>query len=220
MGLADTAAQAAGPADDAGTFEKKDISSAIPPEQKDAVDRIVAAGMKIMYSPAMRDDLKTALASKDPTPKVLAENVLGLMLTMDQKAGKSGLPPPALLPAAVELLGDAADLMVKGGRPVGQDDYTTAIQMLFVMMSKKMGMNDAQIMDTANKALPPDQQVAGGAPPDGPAADAANAPPAGMPPAGAGGPAAPDSGAPGLAQQAAAAAPVDPNAPPPEEQQP
>ena len=205
MGLADQAAKAA-PQDDAGTFEKKDISAAIPPEQKDAVDRIVAAGMKLMYSPGMRDELRKAVASKEPTPKVLAENILGLMLTMDKQAGKSGLPPAALMPAAVELLGEGADLMVKAGRPVSQDDYTTAIQTLFVMMSKKMGMNDAQIMDTANKALPADQQVDGGAPPDGPAADAAAAGGAGAPAAPAGPPAVGGAVPP-------AAPPVDPTDP-------
>lgn len=206
MGIADKAAQsaAADPGADpsAGeTFTKPDISSAVPPEMQDAVARITAAGMKLMYSPQMRDKLKEAVNSPDPTPKVLAENVTGLLLIMDRQAGKSGLPGPALMPAAVELLGDAGDAMVKAGRPVSQDDFKTAIQMTFVLMSKKMGMNDAQIMDTANKALPPDQQVAGGAPPDGPAADAAQAadsadPAAAVPPGPEG------------------AAPVDPNAPP------
>lgn len=172
---ADTAAAPAAPGDtgetgDSGaTFQKADLSSAIPPEQQDAVQRIVAAGMKMMYGPNMRDQLRKAINSPDPTPKVLAENVAGLMLMMD-KASKGGLPAQAILPAAVELLGDAADAMVQAGRPVSQEDYKSAIQMLFVLISHKMGMNEAQIMDTANKALPPDQQLNGGAPPDGPAA--------------------------------------------------
>lgn len=171
-GLAEQAAAAApqGESPESGTFTKPDITSAIPPEQVDAVNRIAAAGMKMMYSPGMRDELKAAVNSPEPTPKVLAENVTGLMLTIDQKAGNGGIPPEAIMPAAVELLGDAADMMVKAGRPVSQEDFKTAMQMLFVMMSKKMGMDDAAIMDTANKSLPPDQQVGGGAPPDGPAA--------------------------------------------------
>ena len=191
MALAQEAAKGATPGE---SFTKPDISSAIPPEQKDAVDRVVAAGMKMMYSPGMRDDLKAAVNSPDPTPKVLAENVVGLLLTMDKQAGQSGIPGEALMPAAVELVGDAGEMLVEAGRPVTQEDYKTAVQMAFVLISKKMGMDDGQIMDTANKALPPDQQVAGGAPPDGPAAEAPpvdpaaptvpTAPPAGMPPAG------------------------------------
>ena len=175
-GLAEQAATAA-PAPEgepgADTFTKPDITSAIPPEQVDAVNRIVAAGMKLMYSAGMRDELKAAVNSPEPTAKVLAENVTGLMLMMDQKSGKSGLPPEAIMPAAVELLGDSGDMMVKAGRPVSQEDFKTAMQMLLVMVSKKMGMDDAQVMDMANKALPPEQQAGGGLPPDGPAADAA-----------------------------------------------
>lgn len=193
MALADRAAAAAPTEGGGESFTKPDLSGIpLTPEQRDSVDRIVAAGLKMMLSPAMRDDLKKAMNSPEPTAKVLAENVVGLMLTMDQKAGKSGLPPEAIMPAAVELLGEAGDLMVQGGRPVSQEDFRTAIQMAFVLISKKMGMNDSQIMDTANKALPPSEQVAGGAPPNGPAADAVaaagaapqGAPPAGMPPQG------------------------------------
>lgn len=218
MALADMAAKAApGPdAPDGGgdTFKKPDIASAIPPEQQDAVQRIVAAGMKLMYSPGMRDELRKAVSSPDPTPKVLSENVVGLLLTMDQKAGKGGLPAPALMPAAVELLGEAGDAMVQAGRAVTQEDFKTSIQMTFVLMSKKMGMNDAQIMDTANKALPPEEQVGGGAPPDGPAADAAaQEPPPQAPPT-------PAGGAGPVPPAGAGAPPVDPNAPPPEQPQP
>lgn len=161
-----------------GSFTKPDISKAIPPNMVDVVQRIVAAGMKLMYGPNMRDKLREAVQSKDPTAQVLAENVTGLMLILDRTASKTkgnGIPPEAVLPAAIELLGDAADAMVQAGREVTQDDFKTAMQTTFVLISHKMGMNEAQIMDAANKALPPDQQANGGAPPDGPAAQAAAA---------------------------------------------
>lgn len=206
-------AAAAAPADDQGSgepFKKPDISSVIPPEFKDVVDRIVAAGMKIMYAPASRDDLMKAVQSPDPLPKTLAMNITGLMLTIDQKAGKSGIPPQAIGPASMELLGDACELMSQS-KPVSMDDYKAAAQMMFVMIGKKLGASDADIMDAANKALPPDQQEAGGAPPDGPGADASQ-PPA-VPP-GAAAPAA----VPPTATPPGGAPPVDPTAPPPDEE--
>jgi len=191
MGLADQAAaqvaapdaEGAEPKPDAegggDTFTKPDISKAIPPELQDTVQRIVAAGMKIMYSPDMRDDIKKAVQSPDPTPKVMTDNVVGLLLTLDQKAGQSGLPGPALMPAAVELLGEAGTVLVQAGRPVSQDDFKAAIQLTFVLMSKKMGMKDGDIMNTAKSALPPGEQ--GAADEQAPPADA-SAPPAGAPP--------------------------------------
>lgn len=219
MGLADKAAAAA-PADSGGTgepFKKPDISSVIPPEVKDVVDRVVAAGMKIMYSPAARDDLMKAVQSTDPLPKTLAMNITGLMLMIDQKAGKSGIPPQAIGPASMELLGDACELMSQS-KPVTMDDYKSAAQMMFVLIGKKLGASDADIMDAANKALPEDQQVAGGAPPDGPAADvaAAAAPPAGAtPPAD---PNAPPAGGPPVAPVAPPGAPAA-TAPPPTDEE-
>ena len=176
MELAAMAAQQA-PQEAAEPFVKPDVSSTVPPELKDAVDRIVAAGMKLMYAPQTRAQLEKAVQSQEPVPKVLAENITGLILMLDSKT-KGGLPPEPLFPAAVTLLGDAAEVLSEAGRPVTKDDYENGVRMLYVMLSKKLGASDAQIMDAANKALPADQQVAGGTPPDGPATDA---PPAGMP---------------------------------------
>lgn len=173
MALADmAAAQAEQPAGE--PFQKPDVSAQIPEALRDPVDRIVAAGMKVMYSPQTRAQLQKAVQSNEPVPKVLAENVTGLILMLDSKT-QGGLPAEPIFPAAVILLGDAAEVMTQAGKQVTMDQYNDGVRMLYVMLGKKMGGSDAQIMDAANKALPPEKQVAGGAPPDGPAA--AEAPP-------------------------------------------
>lgn len=162
---------------DAG-FKKPDVAQFVPPEIKDAVDRISAAGMKIMYSEQMKDDRDQAINSPEPVPKKLSDNVVGLLLTMDQQA-KGGLPPAALFPAAVMLLAEAGDLLVAAGQPVSQDDFNTAAMMAFAEMGKRMGGSPDQIMQAAGAGLPPEEQ-AGAAPPDA----AAGAPqPAGGAPA-------------------------------------
>ena len=50
------------------------------------LDRIVAAGMRIMYSPEMADERDQAVQSQEPVAKKLADNVTGLLLTLDQQA--------------------------------------------------------------------------------------------------------------------------------------
>ena len=149
-GLMDKAAASAPPAQ---RFNKPDVSGAVPPEMKDAVDRVVAAGMKVMYSPEMQQERQQAVQSQDPMPKKLAENVTGLMLTLDQRT-KGGIPVQALFPAAMMLLSEAAELLTEAGQTVSDEDYKEAARMLFVLIGKKLGGTDEQIMQAAQQALP------------------------------------------------------------------
>lgn len=199
MALADVAKKAAAPIaegnPDGASFEKKDISSAIPPEAKDAVDRIVAAGMKIMFNPATRQHMMQGIQSKEPVPKKIAENVTGLLLLVDQKAKQAGqtLPGPAIFPAAYELAAQAGEVLVKAGQPVSHEDFNSAVQLLYVMIGKKMGGTDEQIMGAAAKHV------------EGAVADEGAA---------AGEPVPPEGGAAPVDPNAAAAPPVDPTAAP------
>lgn len=141
----------------AGAFVAKDISQVVPPEQMDAVQRIVAAGMQLMYDPAQRKQLMAAVASPDPVPKTMAMSVVGIILVLSKKA-PSGLPPAAIMPAEYELMIEAGTVLEKAGKTVTQDDFNAALQLAFALTGKKMGASDAEIMDAAHKALPPDQQ--------------------------------------------------------------
>ena len=184
-------------------FQPADISKAVPPQAKDAVDRVVAAGMKIMYSPEMKDERMQAVQSPDPIPKKLSDNILGLMLTLDQQT-KGGIPVEALFPAAMMLMTEAAQILTHAGQAVSDEDYKDAARMLFVGIGKKLGGTDQQIMDAAKQALPGGGGADGAPPddgsgmPDDPAADPAATPPDQpmQPAAGPGGP--PPSGTPPL----------------------
>ncbi len=138
-----------------GEFKRPDAAQFTPPDQKDAVERVVAAGMKLMYSPAMREELKAEIARDVPVPQKLAEAVTGLLLTLD-KQSQGGIPVGALFPAGLELLSESAQVLTAAGQPVGQADYNTAAQMMFVQMGRKMGASDEQMMGTL------EQQVGGG----------------------------------------------------------
>ena len=134
------------------TFTPKDPTPHIPPQLVDTVHRIVAAGMKVIYSPAMAKARQDALSSPEPMPKKLADNVTGLMLVLDQKS-QPGLPPEALFPSAVLLLNEIAGIFVQAGQNVTEDDYTAAIQILYVQLGKKLGATNDQLMQGAEQAL-------------------------------------------------------------------
>lgn len=152
-------AQAKGAANGQG-FKKPDPSTFIPEGSKDAVDRVVAAGMRTIYSPAMRQELENEINRQVPIPQKLAEGVVGLVLTLDKQT-QGGIPQAAIFPAVLMLLGEAADLLTNAGQPVTQDDYNEAAQMAFVLVARKMGAKDEDIMGELQK------RAGGGAAPAG-----------------------------------------------------
>jgi hypothetical protein len=147
-----------------GSFQRPDIKQLVPPEQADAVQRIVAAGMKLMYSPAMREELQAEVTREGPAPQKMAQGVVGLLLTMD-KQSKGGLPVAAIFPAAIELLGEAAEILTAANQPVTQEDYNEAVRMTIVLIAQALGAKDPQqVMDGLAQGMPPEQA---GAPPEG-----------------------------------------------------
>lgn len=131
-------------------FQKPDISQFIPPEAKDAVDRVVAAGTKLMYSPDMRQELQAEIERDVPPAQKMAEAVTGLILTLD-KQSKGGIPVQALFPAAMELMGEAAEVLAAAGQPVTQEDYNEAARQMFVLIGRKLGASDEQLMQGAEQ---------------------------------------------------------------------
>ena len=154
------------------SFKKPDVSQFVPQAMHDTFQRVVAAGMKIMYSPDMKDEMDAAMQSQDPIPKKIADNTTGLLLTLDQQT-KGGIPAGALFPAAVELAAEAADVLVAAGQAVSQEDFNDALLMMYAQIGKKLGGSDDELMQNAQQAL--GQPPGPSAPPD------PNAPPQGPP---------------------------------------
>lgn len=173
-------------------FQPRDPRQFVPSEQHDAIDRTVAAGMKMLYSSEMADERDAAIKGDEPIPKRLADNVTGLMLVLDGHS-KGGIPGPVLFPAAVTLVSECATMLTKAGQTVTQDDYNEALQILYVQIGKKLGASDDELMHGATNALqrsPGDTPMGPGdptasAPAEMPPADPAQMP-AQMPPAGQG----------------------------------
>lgn len=156
-----------------GAFKRPDIRSFIPEGMEDVVARVSAAGQKIMYSPDMRDELQAEVKRDAPVAQKMAESVVGLMLTLDAQT-EGGIPEAALCPAGLDLLGEAAEVLSQAGEPVTTAEYNEAAQLMFIMMAKKLGHSDEQIMGAAEQAV----AGAGGAEPG----QAGEPPPEAMPP--------------------------------------
>ena len=148
--LMDQAREQRGQQQGGGELQKPDWRSVTPPEMVDDVERIQAAGMKLMYSPEMQQERQEAVASNAPVDQKLADNVVGLTLTLDQQSN-GGLPAGALFPAGLALLGEAAELLQAAGQQVTQEDFNNAALRMFVIIGKKLGGTDEQIMQAAQQ---------------------------------------------------------------------
>lgn len=157
-------------------FQKPDIAQFTPPDVKDAVDRVVAAGQKVMYSPDMRQELMAEIQRKTPTSQKMAEAVTGLLLTLDKQT-KGGIPMAAIFPAGLELMSEAAETLQAAGETVDQATYNEAAQMMFVLLGKKLGATEQQMMATAEQAAGGAESGAESEPGEGMAHEQAEAPP-------------------------------------------
>ncbi len=177
------AAEGEQPGGEGAKFNKPDITQFIPNDMRDIVDRVVAAGHKVIYSEQMRQQVLDEIGLDTPVPQKLAEAVVGLLLTLDSKS-QGGIPQAALFPAAVGLLGEAAEILSAAGQVVTQEDFNEALRMMFVLIAKKLGASDDDVMAMSQQALR--GQAAPGAPaaPPGPPAAPAGVAgaPAGVPP--------------------------------------
>lgn len=127
-----------------GGFQRADVKKLVPEAQRDVVDRIVAAGMRYLYSPEMRQEVMQALQAQEPIPQKIGANAAGLILTLDNQM-QGGIPMDALFPAALELVGEAAEVVEKAGQPVTQEDYNAGCLVAMAILAKKLGADDQQI---------------------------------------------------------------------------
>lgn len=134
------------------TFKKPDITQFIPEQARDAVQRVTAAGMKLLYSEQMREEVIQATQLDMPMPERLAMSTAALMQTLDEKS-QGGIPLEAMFPAGMELLGEAAEIMSAAGQAVTQDDFNQAALQLSILMAKKLGANDEQAMQIHEQML-------------------------------------------------------------------
>lgn len=158
------------------TYAKPDISGFIPEEMRDAVERVTAAGMKMLYSPELRDQVMQDIERPGEVPQKLAESVVGLLLTLDSQAKGGGIPMEAMFPAAMELLGEAAEILSATGQQVTQADYNTAALQMSMLIIKKLApeASDEEIMQAHEQMLGGQQAPAEPGAPSAPGAPPAD----------------------------------------------
>lgn len=128
-----------------GGFVAPELETFTPPEQLDAVQRVVAAGMKLIYQGDMAEEVQAELARDVPVAQMLAEAAVGWLLILDRQAPQ-GIPEPIMPMALQALVGEAAEIASKAGKQISQDDFDDATMLGHQLMARKLGYTDEQIM--------------------------------------------------------------------------
>ena len=127
------------------------ISSNIkmPPELQKAYDKVVIAGMKVMFSKETHRIMLKELQRGGPLADRLGKGIAGLMLLLFNESNKT-MPPAVIIPAGMELMMQAVDFLRKSGlEKVTNQDIGDGMEQMISIIAQKFGASP----DSLQKAL-------------------------------------------------------------------
>ena len=144
--------------------EKVQASLALPPNLQEPYQRVVLAGMKVMFSKETHSTMIEELNKPGAMGKKLGEGIAGLMLLLFQQSRKT-MPPQLLIPAGTYLLAQAADFAKKSGQPVTNADVAQGTTIMINTILPKFGVDPNKLAANVTSKLPttPAPQPAQGA---------------------------------------------------------
>lgn len=112
----------------------------VPPELQNVYERVVLAGMKVMFSKETHRLMLKELQRPGPLGDRLGKGVAGLMLLLFKESNQS-MPPQIIFPAGIELLMQAVDFIRKSDlEKVTNADVGNAIEVLISTILEKFGV--------------------------------------------------------------------------------
>lgn len=140
----------------------------LSPQQAQQLQRIVIAGMKVMFSEQTRGLMQKTLAGPAPMAQKIGLGVAGLLGIL-MKESQNSIPRELLLPAGMLLIVHAAEFLDKSGAGVGDQDVSQAIQIMTTAILHVHGVDANKIAAIgASGKMPAPMGQGGGAPPMAP----------------------------------------------------
>ena len=116
----------------------------MPPELQEAYDRVVIAGMKVMFSDESHKMMLQFMDEEGPAPEKLGKGIAGLMLILFKESNET-IPPQVIIPAAVQLLMRAAEFAKQSGMgEISNKDIAGGIELMIAIILEKFGVDPSQ----------------------------------------------------------------------------
>lgn len=118
---------------------RKDMK--MPPELQNAYERVVVAGMKLMFSKETHKYMLKQLESDAPMSEKLGNGIAELMIALFLQSNRT-MPPQVIIPAGTELVVQAADFIKKSGlAKVTNRDIGDGIQIMMSQVFRQFGID-------------------------------------------------------------------------------
>lgn len=110
----------------------------LPPDLVKVYERVVDGGLKLMFSEQTREQtLQFMQGAGDPAEK-MGEGVAAVMATLFKQSNNT-MPPQVIIPAGVELLLHAVDVVKKSGGQWSQDDTAESMANMVEAIFRQFG---------------------------------------------------------------------------------
>ncbi|MDR1613676.1 MAG: hypothetical protein LBT97_12970 [Planctomycetota bacterium] len=150
----------------------------VPDDLREPYERIVLAGQKVLYSEETNQLVMEAIQGDAPIEQKLAKGIRDLMLILWKESNQS-MPPQLIVPAAVELLTEAADFINETGvDTVDERQLGEAMRLMVGMVLEAFGATPDRLRQAQQE-----QAAGGGGEAPSPSGSAAPTPPSGSAPA-------------------------------------
>ena len=132
------------------SLESVEKNIKMPPELQEAYERVVIAGMKVMFSKETHRIMLKELQKQGPVADRLGKGIAGLMLLLFKESNQT-MPPQVIFPAGIELMMQAVDFMKQTGmQKVANQDIGMAIQIMIATIAEKFGVDPARLEQMIN----------------------------------------------------------------------
>lgn len=123
----------------------------MPPELQTAYEKVVIAGMKIMFDKASHRIMLKELQQPGKPGEKLGKGIAGLMMMMFKESNKT-MPPAVIIPAGMQLLMEAAEFAKKSGlMPVTNQDIGEGVDVMLNLLIKAFGVDPQKINGLLNQ---------------------------------------------------------------------
>lgn len=123
----------------------------MPPELQEAYERVVIAGMKVMFSKESHRAMLQEIQRSGPLDQRLGKGIAGLMLMLFKESNNT-MPPAVVIPAGVNLLMEAVDFLRKSGleKPTNAD-IGGGIEIMISTILEKFGVAPDKMAQMLNQ---------------------------------------------------------------------
>jgi hypothetical protein len=117
----------------------------LPPELQDAYDRVVAAGMKVLFSKETHASMLEQLEAPGDMPTKLGEGIARVIVFLFNESNGT-MPQEVIVPAGILLVLKAAEFINKSNLgKVSDEEIGTAVEVMIDSLFEQFGEDRSQL---------------------------------------------------------------------------